>query len=127
MKYNEFKEYILDKPVIFEKYSIVLCISFLVNCLVFPAMFFQMQKTYKRKESGDFNPAFISLQLFGGAPEGLIGAIIGYMTGNTQQFIIGTYAMFYNIFMLYFRFYGINGLFIKKIKRTKNKINKKIK
>ena len=119
MNYNEFKKYVLEKPVVFEKYSIVLCISFIVNCLVFPAMFFQMYKTYQRQESGDFNPAFITLQLFGGAPEGLIGAIIGFMSGNIQQFIIGSYAMFYNIFMLYYRFYGINGLFVKNLKKKK--------
>jgi hypothetical protein len=126
MDYKEFKKYILEKPVVFNKYSIVLTISFIVNCLVFPAMFFQMMKTYERQESGDFNPAFISLQLFGGAPEGLIGAIIGFLSGNIQQLIIGSYAMFYNIFMLYYRFYGKNGIFKKNLaKKTKNKKNKK--
>lgn len=119
MSYLEFRKYLLEEPVILNKYSIVLAISFIINCLVFPAMFFQMYKTYKRNESGDFNPAFITLQLFGGAPEGMIGAIIGFLNNNTQQLIIGCYAVFYNLFMLYFRFFGKNGIF--KNKKSKNK------
>ena len=121
MEYEKFRKYLLEEPVFFKKYSIVLVISFLVNCLVFPAMFFQMYKTYGRNESGDFNPAFITLQLFGGAPEGMIGAIIGFLNNNNQQLLIGCYAVFYNLFMLYFRFFGKNGIF----KKNKKKINKK--
>ena len=123
MDYQKFRKYVLEEPVFMNKYSIVIVISFLVNCLVFPAMFFQMFKTYKRNESGDFNPAFITLQLFGGAPEGMVGAIIGFLNNNSQQLLIGSYAMFYNIFMLYFRCFGKNGLLITKTK--KNKKNKK--
>tara|TARA_B100000768_G_C11271759_1_gene373788 strand:- start:157 stop:534 length:378 start_codon:yes stop_codon:yes gene_type:complete len=85
-------------------------ILFIVNLLVFPAMFFQMRKTFLRKESADFNPFFVLLQLFGGAPEGFVGAVIGHMEGNRQQVIIGIYAMFYNAFMLFFRLFGKNGL-----------------
>ena len=85
-------------------------ILFIVNLLVFPAMFFQMRKTFIRKESGDFNPFFVLLQLFGGAPEGVIGSIIGHMEGNRQQVIIGIYAVFYNSFMLFFRLFGKNGI-----------------
>tara|TARA_Y100000389_G_scaffold204567_1_gene258025 strand:- start:1806 stop:2177 length:372 start_codon:yes stop_codon:yes gene_type:complete len=119
MNYKEFKKFILEEPVIFNHFSIVVSISFIINCLIFPAMFFQMYKTYKTKESQDFNPIFIGLQLFGGAPEGFIGAIIGLMTSNMQQSIIGFYAMFYNSFMLYYRFFGKNGIFIKKYKKSK--------
>ena len=85
-------------------------ILFVVNLLVFPAMFFQMRKTFLRKESADFNPFFVLLQLVGGAPEGFVGAVIGHMEGNRQQVIIGIYAMFYNAFMLFFRLFGKNGL-----------------
>ena len=85
-------------------------IGFFVNLLVFPAIFFQMRTTFLRKESADFNPFFIALQFFGGAPEGMIGAIIGYMNNNKQMMIIGIYAMFYNAFMLFFRLFGKNGL-----------------
>ena len=47
----------------------------------------------------------------------MIGAIIGYMLGNTQMFIIGLYAMFYNAYMLSYRLYGKNGLLVKKNKK----------
>jgi hypothetical protein len=119
MNYKEFKKFVLEDPIIFNKFTIVVTISFIINCLIFPAMFFQMYKTFKRNESKDFNPFFLTFQLLGGAPEGLIGSVIGYMTGNIQQFIIGLYAMFYNIFMLYYRFFGKNGLLAKK--KIKNK------
>jgi hypothetical protein len=91
------------------KYSYLQVFLFCINLLVFPAMAFQMWKTYKRKESSDFNPWFILIQLLGGAPEGMIGAIIGNLLGNTQMLIIGIYAMFYNAFMLFFRLFGKNG------------------
>ena len=110
--YKKFKNYILEEKIIFNKYTIETTISFIVNCLVFPAIFFQMSKTYQRQESEDFHPAFVLLQLFGGAPEGMIGAIIGYLNGDIQLLIIGLYAMFYNSFMLFYRLYGKNGYFI---------------
>ena len=119
MNYKELKKFVIEDPIIFNKFTIVVTISFIINCLIFPAMFFQMYKTFKRNESKDFNPLFLTFQLLGGAPEGLIGSVIGYMTGNIQQFIIGLYAMFYNIFMLYYRFFGKNGLLDKK--KIKNK------
>lgn len=99
------KEYLLNEPVVFEKYSIVFAVSFLMNLLVFPAMAFQMLKTYKRKEAKSFNPYFIALQLFGGAPEGMAGAVIGFLNGNSQTMAVGLYAMLYNMFMLYFRLF----------------------
>ena len=40
----------------------------------------------------------------------MVGAILGKMDNNIQQVCIGVYAMFYNIFMLFFRFFGKNGL-----------------
>ena len=89
-------------------------IQFFVNLLIFPAIAYQMTKTWRRQEAADFNPWFVLLQFFGGAPEGMIGAIIGYLLGNTQMFIIGCYAMFYNAYMLYFRLFGKNGLMVGK-------------
>ena len=108
--YEELRHYLLEEPVIFDKYSIVYSLSFIVNCLIFPAIAFQMWKTYKRKEAGDFNPFFVLLQLLGGAPEGMVGAILGHLSGNTQMFYIGLYAMMYNAYMLFFRLFGKNGL-----------------
>ena len=69
-----------------------------------------MRKTFRTKESEDFNPFFVTLQLLGGAPEGMVGAILGNMDNNIQQVCVGIYAMFYNVFMLFFRFFGKNGL-----------------
>jgi hypothetical protein len=94
------------------KYTYLQTFLFCVNLLVFPAMAFQMFKTFIRKESADFNPWFVLLQLLGGAPEGMVGAIIGNLLGNTQMLIIGLYAMFYNTFMLFFRLFGKNGLIL---------------
>ena len=109
---NNLKKYLFEEKIDLKylKVSIGDFILFLVNLLVFPAMFFQMRKTYQRKESGDFNPFFVALQLLGGAPEGMVGAILGKMDNNIQQVCIGIYAMFYNVFMLFFRFFGKNGL-----------------
>lgn len=110
---NNLKKYLFEEKRIDLKYfkvSIGDFILFLVNLLVFPAMFFQMRKTFRTKESEDFNPFFVALQLVGGAPEGMVGAILGKMDNNIQQVCIGVYAMFYNIFMLFFRFFGKNGL-----------------
>ena len=73
------------------KHSYLQVFLFCVNLLVFPAMAFQMWKTFRRKESADFNPWFVLLQLLGGAPEGMVGAIIGNLLGNTQMLIIGIY------------------------------------
>ena len=104
----------MKDPIIFKKYTIAFFISFIINCLVFPAMFFQMYKTFQSKQAKDFNPFFILLQLLGGAPEGMVGSILGYLNNNKQMLLIGLYAMFYNSFMLFFRLFGINGL-IKSI------------
>ena len=92
------------------KMSIIGAVSFFVNLLVFPAILFQMSKTWSIKETVDFNPFFLLLQLFGGAPEGMIGLAIGYLTDNTQMMAIGAYAMFYNAYMLFFRCFGKGGL-----------------
>ena len=94
------------------KYTYLQTFLFCVNLLVFPAMAFQMLKTFRRKESADFNPWFVFLQLLGGAPEGMVGAIIGNLLGNTQMIVIGLYAMFYNTFMLFFRLFGKNGIIL---------------
>tara|TARA_B100000902_G_scaffold397896_1_gene463009 strand:- start:2075 stop:2503 length:429 start_codon:yes stop_codon:yes gene_type:complete len=105
------KEYTLP---VYGKGTLMEIIQFFVNLLIFPAIAYQMTKTWRRQEAADFNPWFVLLQFFGGAPEGMIGAIIGYLLGNTQMFIIGCYAMFYNAYMLYFRLFGKNGLMVGK-------------
>ena len=69
-----------------------------------------MMKTWHLKQTTDFNPYFLLLQLFGGAPEGMIGFAIGNLIGNTQMMAIGLYAMFYNAYMLFFRCFGKKGL-----------------
>lgn len=69
-----------------------------------------MLKTWKRKEAADFNPFFIILQLFGGLPEGILGAIVGHLNDNKQMIAIGVYAAFYNLYMLFFRCFGKKGL-----------------
>jgi hypothetical protein len=112
--YEEFRNYIMhvkyfDIPTI-GKMSIIEAVSFMTNLLVFPAIFFQMMKTWRLKQTTDFNPYFLLLQLFGGAPEGMIGFAIGNLIGNTQMMAIGLYAMFYNAYMLFFRCFGKKGL-----------------
>lgn len=112
--YEEFRNYIMhvkyfDIPKI-GKMSIIEAVSFMTNLLVFPAIFFQMMKTWRLKQTTDFNPYFLLLQLFGGAPEGMIGFAIGNLIGNTQMMAIGLYAMFYNAYMLFFRCFGKKGL-----------------
>ena len=62
MNYKEFKKFILEEPVIFNHFSIVVSISFIINCLIFPAMFFQMYKTYKTKESQDLKTLLREVQ-----------------------------------------------------------------
>ena len=110
------KEYTLP---VYGKGTLMEIIQFFVNLLIFPAIAYQMSKTWRRQEAADFNPWFVLLQFFGGAPEGMIGAIIGYLLGNTQMFIIGCYAMFYNAYMLYFRLFGKNGLMVGKKKNNR--------
>jgi len=113
-KYQKFKDKIMEKDKVnlgfLGKYSIIEAIQFFVNLLVFPAIGFQMFKTWRLKESKDFNPFFVLLQFFGGAPEGMIGVMIGFLTKNSQMIAIGIYAMFYNLFMLFFRLFGKKGL-----------------
>lgn len=112
--YDEFRNYIMnvkyfDLPMI-GKMSIIDTVAFLTNMLIFPAILFQMAKTWRLKQTTDFNPYFLSLQLFGGAPEGMIGFAIGNLLGNTQMMAIGSFAMFYNAYMLFFRCFGKKGL-----------------
>jgi len=112
--YDDFRKYIMNVKYFnvpfMGKMSIIGAVSFFVNLLVFPAIFYQMSKTWAIKETVDFNPFFLLLQLFGGAPEGMIGFAIGYLTDNTQMMAIGIYAMFYNAYMLFFRCFGKGGL-----------------
>lgn len=108
-KYRQFRKDFMERKSIGE-YSFMDIVSLLINCLIFPAIFLQMLKTWKRKESADFNPFFILLQLFGGLPEGILGAIVGHLNNNKQMIAIGAYAAFYNLYMLFFRCFGKNGL-----------------
>ena len=112
--YEQLREFLMyvdyfDLPLV-GKMSIIDTVSFLVNLVIFPAILFQMSKTWQIKETNDFNPYFLSLQLLGCAPEGMIGLIIGYLLQNNQMMAIGAYAMFYNMYMLFFRCFGHRGL-----------------
>lgn len=112
--YEEFRNYIMnvkyfDLPLV-GKMSIIDSIAFLTNLLVFPAIFFQMVKTWQLKQTTDFHPYFLLLQFFGGVPEGMIGFAIGNLMGNTQMIAIGLYSMIYNMYMLFFRCFGKKGL-----------------
>jgi hypothetical protein len=56
--YDDFRKFIMyvkyfDLPFV-GKLSIIDTVSFLVNLLVFPAIFFQMSKTWALKETTDF-------------------------------------------------------------------------
>ena len=95
----------------FGKYTIVEAVAFLINCLIFPAILFQMTKTWSLKKNESFSPWFILLQILGGAPEGGIGAILGHLEENKQMMAIGLYSMFYNSFMLFFRIFGTTGYY----------------
>ena len=86
--------------------SIVDTISTIVNALVFPAMLIQMIKIYKRKEAKSFNPWFVTLQLLLGAPEGGVGAIIGFLSQNYFVASVGIWSAIYNAFILSFRLRG---------------------
>ena len=99
VKNQNWRDYLLYEPVVLKKFSVVYTISFLVNCLVFPAMFFQMMTTYKRQGNRDFSIFFTLLQFFGGAPEGMTGAILAHLNKLSD---VGLYAMFYNAFMTFF-------------------------
>ena len=126
-KYEEFIKDFMYRKTIFNQ-SLMDVLSFGINLLIFPAIAFQMYKTWKIKETKDFNPFFIFLQLIGGAPEGILGFIIGYLKNNYQMMAIGIYAALYNAYMLFFRFFGKKGilekhkgysLFGKKSKKSK--------
>ena len=85
-------------------------ITFAVNCLVFPAITFQIIKTWRLRESKDFSPSFLALQFFGGAPEGMVGLMLGLIFGNIQLILIGVYAMIMRGFMFFMRLFGKGGL-----------------
>ena len=112
-KYELFKKNFMYRKTIFNQ-SLMDVFTFSINLLIFPAIFFQMYKTWRIKETKDFNPLFIFLQLIGGVPEGILGAIIGYLKQNYQMMAIGIYAAFYNAYMLFFRFFGKKGILEKR-------------
>tara|TARA_B110000967_G_C18820643_1_gene528500 strand:+ start:473 stop:880 length:408 start_codon:yes stop_codon:yes gene_type:complete len=95
-------------------------ISLFVNFLVFPAITFQIIKTWRRRESKDFSPLFLLLQFLGGAPEGMVGLMLGIIFKNPQLIAIGIYAMILRSFMLIMRFFGTGGL-IKPLWNNKKK------
>tara|TARA_Y100000389_G_C17411028_1_gene490933 strand:- start:644 stop:1018 length:375 start_codon:yes stop_codon:yes gene_type:complete len=107
--YEKFRKDFMRRKSIGD-YSFMDLVALVVNCLIFPAIFLQMLRTWRRKESADFNPLFIILQLFGGLPEGILGAIVGDLNNNKQMIAIGSYAAFYNLYMLFFRCFGKKGL-----------------
>jgi hypothetical protein len=111
--YGKFKKDFMTRKSI-GNYSFMDLVSLIVNCLIFPAILLQMWKTWKRKEASDFHPLFILLQLFGGLPEGILGAIVGDLNNNKQMIAIGVYAACYNLYMLFFRCFGKKG-FIKAL------------
>ena len=125
VKNQNWRDYLLYEPVVLKKFSIVYTISFLVNCLVFPAMFFQMMTTYKRQGNRDFSIFFTLLQFFGGAPEGMTGAILAHLNGNFQMLLVGLYAMFYNAFMTFFGLFSRDGLILDMYAKSEKKLNNK--
>ncbi len=94
----------------FKYLSISDIITFAVNCLVFPAITFQIIKTWRLRETKDFSPSFLALQFFGGAPEGMVGLMLGIIFGNVQLILIGVYAMIMRGFMFFMRLFGKGGL-----------------
>ena len=113
--YEQFRRYLLyNKNIIIGdmgRFTLTEAVAFSINCFIFPAILFQMSKTWALKKNEGFTPWFILLQLLGGAPEGGVGAIIGYLEENSQMLAIGLYAMFYNAFMLFFRIFGVTGYY----------------
>jgi hypothetical protein len=113
--YEQFRRYLLyNKNIVFGdlgRFTITEAVAFSINCFIFPAILFQMSKTWALKKNEGFTPWFILLQLLGGAPEGGVGAIIGHLEENSQMLAIGLYAMFYNAFMLFFRIFGVTGYY----------------
>ena len=85
-------------------------ITLVVNCLVFPAITFQIVKTWRLGEAKDFSPSFLALQFFGGAPAGMVGLMLGLLFGNIQLVLIGVYAMIMRAFMFFMRLFGKGGL-----------------
>jgi hypothetical protein len=94
----------------FKYLSISDIITLAVNCLVFPAITFQIIKTWRLRETKDFSPSFLALQFFGGAPEGMVGLMLGIIFGNIQLILIGVYAMIMRGFMFFMRLFGKGGL-----------------
>ena len=94
----------------FRYLSISDIITFAVNCLVFPAITFQIVKTWRLRETKDFSPSFLALQFIGGAPEGMVGLMLGLIFGNIQLILIGVYAMIMRGFMFFMRLFGKGGL-----------------
>ena len=92
------------------KMTVVEAVAFFTNCLIFPAIAFQVRKTWIIKEAKDVDLMFNILQMVGGTPEGFIGAIIGYLIGSPQMMAIGIYAGLFSAYMIFFTLYGRGGM-----------------
>ena len=93
-------------------------VAFFTNLLIYPAIFFQVWKTYMSQEAEDIDIYFNTLQLLGGTPEGAVGVIIGYLIKSAQMIAIGTLAVLFRIFITFYICFGKKGiiydLFTKK-------------
>lgn len=114
--YDKFKKKIMeDKNVDLSvvglgKLSIIETIAFFTNCLVFPAIYYQLKKTLSTNEAHDIDLTFNTLQLFGGTPEGMVGFFIGKLIGSLQMMAIGIYSVLFRVIMTYYILFGKNGL-----------------
>jgi hypothetical protein len=94
-KYDKFKFKVNhEKNVNFSKIGLgkvtrIEAVAFFTNLLIYPAIFFQVWKTYETQEAEDIDIYFNTLQLFGGTPEGAVGVIIGYLIKSAQMIAIG--------------------------------------
>jgi hypothetical protein len=82
-------------------YSLDEFMGILASILIIPLMSIQMIKTYKRGRANDFALMFLLLQILG-TPQGGGGLITGIVKKNWQIGLIGTYSLFYYLFILYF-------------------------
>ena len=83
VNYEEYRKKLVEEKSIdlsainLGKMTVVEAVAFFTNCLIFPAIAYQVRKTWIIKEAKDVDLMFNILQMVGGTPEGFIGAIIG--------------------------------------------------
>jgi hypothetical protein len=125
-KYDRFKAYVMEKGRVdlsfikLGKMSIIEAVAFFTNCLIFPAIYFQMYQTWNTSEAADIDISFNTLQLVGGTPEGAIGVIIGYLIKSTQMMAIGALAVFFRAFLNFYICFGKKGI-VKDLYTKKGK------